>query len=107
MDHLRIQRGRRTKAKKLERLSLHERIEIFQKVQPAVGDALLALKWIGNTGSHPGDLSAKDLLDAFDILSHALDEVIGKRTKQIQQLVTEINRHKGPRSLKKKLRKPS
>lgn len=98
MDHIGVKRQQRMNNGKFVRLSLHRRVEIFQKQDEALGSSLLALKWIGNTGSHTGDLTREDLFDAFEILNHVLDEVITKRTKRIADLTKKINKTKGPLS---------
>jgi hypothetical protein len=36
----------------------------------------MALKWLGNTGTHTSAVTRDDLLDAFEILDHALVELI-------------------------------
>jgi hypothetical protein len=102
MDHLRLPRNRRTSSGKLVRLTLHERIEGFTRLNAELGSALLAVKWIGNVGSHRSDLQEADVFDGLDIISHVLDEAIGQRSKYIERLTREINRAKGPRSRKRK-----
>jgi hypothetical protein len=71
---------------------------VFGKRQPKLADSLLAVKWIGNSGSHPSGVTATDLFDAYDILEQALEELIGKRTSTLRRLVGTINRRKGPLS---------
>ena len=65
---------------KRRRLTTHERIELFRAKDSELGSSLLAIKWIGNEGSHPGDLKKQDLLDAFELISHVLDETYAKRS---------------------------
>lgn len=101
LDSLGIQKSQKTAGGKMRKLNLHERIVLFQKVQPAVGAQLLAIKWIGNAGSHPEELSDDDLFDAFEMLSHALEEIIEKRTERVARLASEINKRKAPRSSKR------
>ncbi len=81
---------------KRKRLSLHERIELFSYKNATLGDALMAIKWIGNEGSHIGKLTKDDLLDAFEMLEHVLDELFEKRKEKIGKLVKAINKKKGP-----------
>lgn len=86
----------------MERLSLHQRIEIFRQRQPGLGKHLLALKRLGNIGSHPGDLRRDDLFDGFDIFSHVFDELVTERTQRVAQLADQIAKRKGPRSARGK-----
>src|SRR6185369_13432408 len=85
MDFLKIPTTKMKSTKTFE-LTLHQRIEIFQKVDPALGDQLMALKWLGNTSSHAGDVSREDVLDAFEILEHALFELIERRSEKVAKL---------------------
>lgn len=101
LDSIGVPKRRRVKGK-IERISLHNRIQLFSKREPVLAASLLAVKWIGNAGSHTSELSKDDLYDAFDILNHVLDEVVEQRTKQIATLTKEINRKRGPRSKSKR-----
>ena len=78
MDYLKIQKKKKNKNGKFSKLSLHQRIEIFEKRDSLIGKQLLALKWVGNTGSHEQKIGQGDLLDAFEILEHALAELIDR-----------------------------
>ena len=83
MDHLGIQKRRKNKNGKFDKLTLHHRIEIFTKTEPEIGDQLMALKLLGNTGSHDGGVMQRDVLDAFEIIEHALLELIDHRSKRV------------------------
>lgn len=85
---------------KRRRLNLHERIEELRKKKPALGplcDKLLAVKYLGNAGSHPGEIEADSVFDGFDILEHILHERFENRESVIAKMSREINRKKGPR----------
>ncbi len=90
MDHLKIKRRCRQSNRKFRNLTLHERIGIFQTAEPALGPQLMALKWLGNTGSHESVLTPKDLLDAFELLDHVLTELIDQRSKKVMVLAKQI-----------------
>ncbi len=78
-------------------LSLHRRIELFAKENKVVGEQLEALKWLGNAGSHGDPVSKDDLLDALDLLSNVLEELLGKRSERLTLLVKQLNeRYKPP-----------
>lgn len=71
-------------------MKLHKRIDLFQKTDPIVGSHLMALKWLGNTSSHEGDVSREDVLDAFEILEYALNELIERRSVKVGILAENL-----------------
>lgn len=57
---------------------------------------MMAVKWIGNVGSHGAEpLSQNDVFDGLDLLEHVLVEVFENRTKNIARLGRDIIRRKG------------
>jgi hypothetical protein len=100
MDDQKIPKKRKTKNGKFIDLSLHTRIENFTKKYPEVGANLLAIKWLGNSGSHSDDLKADDMLDAFELLEHVLDEIYESKSTRIKKLTKAIIKKKGPVSKK-------
>ena len=94
MNHLGVPKRKKTKSGKYYDLSLHARIDTFAAHQPTIGTQLIALKWLGNAGSHNGDVNQNDLLDAFEIMEHALGEIIDKRSAKVAELAKKlIKRH--------------
>ncbi|MCC6246009.1 MAG: DUF4145 domain-containing protein [Gemmatimonadaceae bacterium] len=91
--------GKPKPGKHRQMLSLHKRIELFAKAKPDLGDKLLAIKWIGNAGSHVDPLKKDDLLDAYEIMAFVLDELYVQRSVHVGALVRAINRNKGPRKI--------
>jgi len=85
------------------RLKLHDRIVEFKKKNKQVADFLLAIKWIGNTGSHIGKLERNDLLDAYELLNFSLSKLYDSKETELEKLQKEINNRKGVR--KKSVRK--
>lgn len=79
-----------------KRLSLHTRIGKFQAIDPENGDVLLAVKWLGNSGSHPGGLTRSDVLDAFDMIEYVLESRYGTAKKALLAKVQAVNAKKGP-----------
>ena len=77
---------------------LHDRILELGKSKPELADHLMAVKWLGNAGSHTSPASDDDALDGFEILEHVLKESFDP----INRLSTSINRRKGPIRRKKK-----
>jgi hypothetical protein len=82
-------------------LTLHSRIETLRKKQQKLSslcDSLLAVKWLGNEGSHSGEVTSSDVLDAFDILEYVLQERFANSHSIIAKLSRVINKRKGPRT---------
>ncbi|TXI50492.1 MAG: DUF4145 domain-containing protein [Lysobacter sp.] len=77
---------------------LHDRIIALRPICGDVSDKLLAIKWIGNSGSHIDDLSQDDIFDALDILEWVLSELFDNTKRKIDLLTARINEKKGPLS---------
>ena len=98
LTDIRVPRFQKSKSKR-RRLSLHERIKWFESKDRVLARSLMALKWLGNAGSHPaGQVSRDDVLDGFQILDHFLQEKYTQHAKVISKITREIIRRKGPRS---------
>ncbi|MBF9222087.1 DUF4145 domain-containing protein [Hymenobacter ruricola] len=97
MNEFKIPSSRINKGKRIG-LSLHARIIKFGLKYPKITNALLAIKWIGNAGSHTSPIEKKDIIDAYDILEHSLTEIFSTKTKETEKIVKEINKKKAPRS---------
>lgn len=96
LDARRIPKTKISKKQQRVRLSLHERIEAFEKGRPEQGSALKAAKWLGNAGAHTGELSRDDIFDMFDIIEKVLDDIYGTHAKKLLKLVSAVNKAKGP-----------
>jgi hypothetical protein len=114
MEHQRINKSARSKSGKRHMRNLHERIEEFAIRKPEIGDKLLAIKWLGNSGSHQsgalkpediwndpsgsrrGGLKPQDLISGFKLLQYAVEELFEKRRHKLTRLAKKINRRKGP-----------
>lgn len=97
LTHLGVKTQAVGKNKKMRRLSLHERIKLYETKNAAIAESMLAVKWLGNVGSHPGGLSEEDLLDGLELVDHVLYEVIGKRSERVKKLGKAIVKAKGKR----------
>lgn len=87
--------------KKRQALKLHNRIDLFQKQEPEIAESLLAVKWLGNAGSHgTAAVTADDIFDAIELLQHALEELYDQRTRRLTGIRKQINKQKGPRKRK-------
>jgi len=99
LDHVGIKRRRRAPGKIVD-LTLHQRIELYQKSEPVLGSYLMAVKWLGNTASHDS-IRRETLLDAFEVFDHAITEVLDERSKKVanlaKKLTTEHKNHRRKR----------
>ncbi len=91
---------------KRSRLSLHSRIVSFRTKDVAAADLLLAVKWLGNAGSHTNleELERTDLLDGFELFEHVLELVYVRRAAALTRLAKQITTRKGKPAKKKRRR---
>ncbi|MFX0593308.1 DUF4145 domain-containing protein [Melissospora conviva] len=74
----------------------HERIKEFELIKPDVAGVLMAVKWIGNSGSHKSGLSVQDVLDGAQMLSLALRLLYDPSDAELLRRAALVNRHRGP-----------
>lgn len=67
-----------------------EQGEAYTTKNAILGGHLMALKWLGNAGSHDGSLNKDDLLDAFEVLDHVLAEIIDERSERVAALAAAM-----------------
>ena len=91
LDFLKIPRRRKINAK-FHDLNLHARLENLKVHNLAAATQLLALKWLGNTGSHQSEVTQADLLDGFEILEHTLAELIDRRSDRVADLAKKLTK---------------
>jgi hypothetical protein len=96
MDDLGVRKASRTKTGKLSRLSLHQRIKEIPTKYSEAQDALLAIKWLGNAGSHSSVLVEADIFDALDLFEIALEHVYVKHHAAMKKLAKAVVRRQGP-----------
>tara|TARA_R110002049_G_scaffold308924_1_gene514946 strand:- start:1501 stop:2265 length:765 start_codon:yes stop_codon:yes gene_type:complete len=88
-----IKNGKRTP------IALHHRIEKFPKRE--ITNILLAIKWIGNTGTHRSkNLETIDIVETYSLLEYALNKLYKDTEKEIKKIAKEINSRKGKRKRK-------
>lgn len=85
-----------TTSKGIIDLTLHKRLELFEKSNPSVSKLLMAIKWIGNAGSHFFEIEKEGVLDAYQILEFALEKLYNDREQKVMELSDEINKSKKP-----------
>lgn len=88
--------------KEIKNRTLHERILMFGKKNPKAAERLLAIKWIGNFGSHGLELQKSDILDAYEIFEIALAEIYDFDKRKADKLTKQINKKMGPLAKRKK-----
>ncbi|MFD9757078.1 DUF4145 domain-containing protein [[Kitasatospora] papulosa] len=75
------------------KLTTHKRIELFKAKNSAAADQLMAMKWIGNVGSHESDLiPLAFLLDGIEHFARALELVYDPRERDLTKRAALINR---------------
>lgn len=80
-------------------LSLHTRVEQLPPKYDSVRESLLAVKWLGNDGTHGTKATHDDVLDALQLLEFVFDRVFGSE-KSIKAMTKLINKRKGSRHRK-------
>lgn len=95
LDERRIPRRIRAKKGVSVRLDLHKRIERFKQQKPDLAEKLLAVKWLGNAGSH-ASLTKSAVLDAFEIVEFVLENLYSGTEARVSKLAKSINRARGP-----------
>ncbi len=101
MDDKGMKKTEINRSRKRVPIALHKRIIEFRDSpgMKKLGESFLAVKWIGNPGSHGGEgISDSDLLDAYEILELALHELYDTKKNKIEKIVKAINKTKKPRS---------
>ncbi len=94
-----------SKARKREWLTTHSRIESLKKSHKEAAEYLMAIKWLGNTGTHTyfEGLERKDILDAATLFEAAIERLYLKKDKEFERLAAAINKRKGkPRRRREK-----
>ena len=92
MNHLGVQRRKKGSKGKSYDLSLHQRIEIYANATPELRDQLLAIKWLGNTGSHEGQIVRDDVLSGFEVLEHVIGEILDRRAAKVKELAKQLTK---------------
>jgi len=104
MDELNVKKTSLSSGKR-KNLTLHNRILEYKRQNAEIADYLLAIKWIGNTGSHNKELTKDDILDAYYILDYSLNKIYDIKEEQVKKLTKQINKKKAPLSKNKKSKK--
>lgn len=95
LNYLKVRKRERTKKGKYRHLSLHDRILEFHPKNPDIGEKLLAIKWLGNIGSHGNGLSKDDLIDDFEMIQFVFEELFERTRDRLSTMAKNIIRKKG------------
>ena len=82
LDDQKVKRTSTNKARKRVPLMFAARIDIYEAKKPGQKEMLTALRWIGNEGSHAGDLDREDVLTGFELMQAGLSDLYGKDYKK-------------------------
>lgn len=78
-------------------ISLHQRIQLLPAKYQEQKDLLLAVKWLGNAGSHDGEkATTADVSVTYDLLEHVLSEIYEGKGKKLKAMAKKVNKKKGP-----------
>ncbi|HTF94735.1 MAG TPA: DUF4145 domain-containing protein [Cellvibrio sp.] len=79
-------------------ITLHERISLLPVKYNELKDLFLAVKWLGNAGSHSGEtLSVDDVMDSYEIIEHILGEIFEEKSSKVKAIAKKIIKAKGPK----------
>ena len=97
LDAKRVPKTKVGKGGKRKRMCAHDRIKLLRGRQKDIGEALLALKFLGNEGSHESKLIKEDVLDAFQIVEHVLSKLYDKSRVETAKIIEDVNKRRGAR----------
>jgi hypothetical protein len=106
LDDRRIPVKGKDRKGKLQIISLHQRIEKYQAKNSHVGESLMAIKMVGNLGSHrEAEIPRETVFGVFGLLEDALQEVYENRTATLKRTRTALIKSRGRRTGKPKAKK--
>lgn len=92
-----VERGMKTVTGKGKPIFLDSQISEYEKTSPDIAVLLRGIKWHGNYGSHVTDapLSKTDLLEGFEVLEQALEQIYIKDGERIRKIAEKMTKGKG------------
>lgn len=95
LTHLEVKQYHTVRGKR-NKLTLHRRIELLPEKYKKIKEVCLAIKWLGNAGSHCEDkITFDDVFDGYDMLSFILEELYDNKHSHVKKLAKKINAKKG------------
>lgn len=74
------------------RIGLKERLEKLPEIYAAYSGQLMAIKFLGDAGSHDYDkVKLKDIEDAFEIMDHVVNDLFSGRKESIEILTKRLS----------------
>jgi hypothetical protein len=96
LDSIDMPREHEDKKGKIIRSNLHYRIEHLPEEYEKIKGLLLAIKWLGNVGSHGNEgLTKKETIDAYEILKVVLNIIYKPSHDHVFALADKINEARG------------
>lgn len=97
LTHLKIKRFT-TSNNKRHYLSLHNRIDLLPRKYHHIKDIFIAVKWLGNAGSHSNhEVTLDDVFDSYELIIELLVEIFSNNRSKANTLAKKINKKKGPK----------
>ena len=97
LTHLKIKRFTQKSGRRIF-LTLHKRIELIPAKYDNIKDIFLAIKWLGNAGSHSSnEVRLDDVLDSYELISELLMEIFASNRSRVKSLAKKIIKKKGPK----------
>lgn len=91
-----IRKTKITNAGKRKPLLLDERIKLFEAKNQSAAETLMAIKWIGNVGSHDVEIDEEVLFDGLELLEFALEDLYGEaHHKRMASIRKRVIKRKG------------
>ncbi|WP_256385000.1 MULTISPECIES: DUF4145 domain-containing protein [Photobacterium] len=79
-------------------IPLHKRINLLPTKYDSIKDIFIAVKWLGNAGSHSSHkVTYDDVMDSYELTLELLDEIFSTKRLNAKSLAQKINVNKGPK----------
>jgi Domain of unknown function (DUF4145) len=90
LDELKIPSHEKNNKGDTVRMSLHRRLEVWSATDNDHAELCLALKEVGNLGSHGEAVNPKHYFGSLEIFSHVLKELFENNAKKMKELAKSI-----------------
>lgn len=75
-----------------KRIPLHNRLEMLPELYASFSKPLMAIKFLGNAGSHTYDgVKTRDIEDAFEIMEYVVNDLFSGRKESIEVLTKRLS----------------
>ena len=96
MTDQRIPRTTINKRRKRVSIPLHTRIEKFSEKKKKLSEYIMAIKWLGNAGSHAEGVPRDELSNAFELVEAVLEEIYEGTHRRLSAYSKKVIKRKGP-----------